>query len=151
MQITVEQENEDESKTQAVLQEKNSPLRSIITAVMGVAIVALLVLCLSLHSKVNVLQNQQQALVESANSSLYNMSLQINSLYGEIDSLQARIKALEPEETVPEQEDETDDQETPGNEGGPKEEAGADSEESQDASQDVETSSEPTEESGSDE
>lgn len=151
MQITVEQENEDESKTQAVLQEKNSPLRSIITAVMGVAIVALLVLCLSLHSKVNVLQNQQQALVESANNSLYNMSLQINSLYSEIDSLQARIKALEPEETVPEQGDDNGDQEMSDNESGPAEESGPDNEETEETSQDVDTSSEPTEESGSDE
>ena len=151
MQITVEQENEDELKTQAVVQEKNSPIRTIIMAVMGVAIVALLVLCLSLHSKVNVLQNQQQALVESANNSLYNMSLQINSLYSEIDSLQARIKALEPEETVPEQEDENDGQETSDNESGPAEESGPDNEVTEETSQDVDTSSEPTEESGSDE
>lgn len=50
VQITVEQENEDELKTQAVVQDKNSPIRTIIMAVMGVATVALLVLCLSLHS-----------------------------------------------------------------------------------------------------
>ena len=151
VQITVVQENEDELKTQAVVQDKNSPIRTIITAVMGVAIVALLVLCLSLHSKVNVLQNQQQALVESANNSLYNMSLQINSLYSEIDSLQARIKALEPEETVPEQEDDNGDQEMSDNESGPAEESGPDNEETEETSQDVDTSSEPTEESGSDE
>ena len=151
VQITVEQENEDELKTQTVVQDKNSPIRTIIVAVMGVAIVTLLVLCLSLHSKVNVLQNQQQALVESANNSFYNMSLQINSLYGEIDSLQARIKALEPEETVSEQEDENDDQETPDNESGPNKESRPNIEESGETSQDVDTSSELTEGSGSDE
>jgi hypothetical protein len=77
--------------------------RSIITAVMGIAIAALIMVCISLHSKIIVLQNQQQALVDSANTSLYNMSLQIHSLYGEIDSLKARLAALEPAEEEPEQ------------------------------------------------
>lgn len=106
VKITVEQETEEATEKNVEYREKNSLLRNIITAAMGVAIVALIIICLSLHSKVNVLQNQQQALVDSANTSLYNMSLQINSLYGEIDSLKSRLADLEPSESEPEQQDE---------------------------------------------
>ena len=148
VQITVEQEKEDEQSPQAVVREKNSPIRTIMTAVMGVAILALLMLCLSLHSKVKTLQSQQQALVESANSSLYNMSLQIGSLYSEIDSLQARIAALEPEGTGPEEKDETDGHDTLDSDGGSDAEAGAGSDKSDDASQSAETGSETTEKNG---
>lgn len=151
VQITVEQENEDDLKTQTVVQEKNSLGSTIITAIMGITIVVLLVVCLSLHNKVEILQKQQQAIVESANSSFYNMSLQINSIYSEIGILQDRIKALEPEEAVSEQADIIDNQETTINDGGPNEETGNDSNESEEYTQDVETSSDPIEESGTDE
>ena len=95
VEITIEQTQEETTGAQTIQRDTNTVLKSIIELVMGVAIVALAVFCMSLHSKVNVLQNQQEALVDSANSSLNNMSLQISSLYGEIDSLNNRIEELE--------------------------------------------------------
>lgn len=105
IKITVEQETEEAADKNIEYREKNPLLRNIITAAMGVAIFSLIVICFSLHSKVNLLQNQQLALVDSANTSLDSMSLQISSLYGEIDNLKTRLAALESSESEPEQQD----------------------------------------------
>ena len=103
VKITVEQEHDEATEKTVVYREKNPLFRNIITVVMGVIITALIIICLSLHSKIDVLRNREQALVDSANTSLYNMSLQIDSLYSEIESLKARIDAVEQAEEKPEQ------------------------------------------------
>ncbi len=143
VQITVEQESEVDEKAHVVVQDKNSTIKAIITAVMCAALAALLILCLNLNSKVNILKKQQQALVDSANSSLYTMSIQINSLYSEINSLRARIEAFELEETVPDQENPSDSQEASENQDDSGEIAGTGSE-NDDSGQNTHAPSEPT-------
>lgn len=101
VKITVEQESEEPEHTATEAREKGQLVRDMIMGVMGVALVVLIALCVTLHSKVNVLQSQQESLVQSANASLNNMSIHINSLYAQVADLQNRIAALEPEEAQP--------------------------------------------------
>ena len=98
--ITVEQGSQETEGNKVVYREKSSLLRSVLTAAMCVAIAALIVVCLILHSRITVLQNQQ-VLVDSLRERVNNMSSQITALNGEIDDLKTRLEALESAETEP--------------------------------------------------
>lgn len=110
VKISVEKEEEVKVKeeTKASNSSSNSKILTIIIAIMGVAIVALIILCFSLHSKVNTLQNQQMALVDSANKSISSMGTEIQSIKRDVGGLTSRIEALEPT-TEPETTEQSED------------------------------------------
>lgn len=108
VKVTAAQETENAPRAQAVVQGKASLFRIIMTAVMGAAIIALSITCFSLNRKISILQNQQQALVESANASLYSMSQQIGIIYGEVNGLHERLTALEGTQAESQQPDDSE-------------------------------------------
>lgn len=96
-----EESKEEEEAPRAVGSEKNSLLRNIISGILIATMLALSILCIGLHNRVNQLQEQQQRLIEDAQTSLYTLSMEISTLYGEIDVLNSRITELEAERAEP--------------------------------------------------
>ncbi len=103
--ISVESAAERNEAIQTRHKGKDSLLPVIIDSVLGVAVAILVFVCISLSSKFALLQQQHQSIVDSANASLYNMSLQIASLNAEIDELREQIASLEMNQTEPEETD----------------------------------------------
>ncbi len=92
VKITVnESENE---KTDATPTASSSLTKNLFTGILAVAVVVLIVICISLNGKINNLQKQQEALVDSASQSLVYMQQQISSLSSEVAELKATTNEI---------------------------------------------------------
>ena len=126
VQITVSEG--DKEKDDEVKAAGSSLASNIFTGVLTVAVIILMLVCINLNGKINNLQKQQEALVDSANQSLNVMSQQISALSRELSAFKTSVNESLDELMPKDDESEDGSDETGSEEGDPLEGNTADDE-----------------------
>ena len=98
VQITVEDEKEDNSSDSVAYREKNSVIKNVVLVAMAMAIIALIIVCFSMQSKLNSVQEQQAAIannLKADNQGMSAMMAQMSAMSTELENAKKRIAELE--------------------------------------------------------